>query len=202
MTTDWESRYRNGDTPWCKGRPHPMLSPMIDRLLPAVFAGRVLVPGCGRGWDLAAIATARPAATVIGIDVSQAALNDVAGHVRDHPRIELVFGDFLDAAWLNGAVGKVDFLWEHTCFCAIDPSTRTDYVASAAAVLKPGALLAGVFFVDLDDEGHGPPWNCPQPQLESHFSASFDVEHCELARDTFEGRHAEEYEVRMRRRAE
>lgn len=198
---DWESRYRNADTPWCKGRPHPMLASMLDRVLPPDFTGRVVAPGCGRAWDLAAIASARPGATIVGIDISQFAIDDVAEPVRGHPRIELMTGDFLDAGWLMREVGVVDFLWEHTCFCAIDPLRRPDYAASASAILKPGAPLAGVFFLNLDEEGEGPPWNCPQPELERHFGDAFQIEQCELAVETFDGRQGEESAVIMRRRA-
>jgi methyl halide transferase len=196
---DWDSRYRKNDTPWCKGRPHPMLNALLDLALPADFRGRVAVPGCGRGWDLRAIADARPGATVIGIDLSKTALGEVAGDIRGHPAIRLVCGDFLDSEWLGNSVETVDFIWEHTCFCAIHPSRRSDYVKAAAIILKPGSVLAGVFFLDLDDKGAGPPWNCPQGELKGHFGGSFELHLCEMAHETFEGRQGEEYAVLMRR---
>ncbi len=200
MTVDWNSRYLDEDTPWCKGRAHPMLAPMIERILPPDFNGRVVVPGCGRGWDLAAIAASRPAATVTGIDVSEVALVGAAAHAASHPGIALVQGDFLDAGWLRQMKIEADFLWEHTCFCAIHPTRRSDFAVSAASVLKPGAVLTGVFFLDLDDGGEGPPWNCPRPEFENHFRGAFRIEHCGLAGDTFEAREGEEYVVIMRRR--
>jgi len=199
---DWETRYLNEDTPWCKGREHPILEMLMDRILPQDFSGRIVAPGCGRAWDLAAISAARPRASVLGIDLSETAINAVARHIRENPQIELIVGDFLDTAWLRKAVGDADCIWEHTCFCAIHPSRRGDYVESAAALLSPGGVLAGLFFVDLDDEGSGPPWNCPRLELQRLFGASFEIQSCEIARDTFEGRHGEEYAVQMCRRSE
>jgi len=199
---DWEQRYLNEDTPWCKGRGHPMLEGLIDSSVPQDFSGRIVVPGCGRAWDLAAIAAARPCALVLGIDLSETALNAVPSDIRKNPQIELMVGDFLDTDWVKNAVGKADCIWEHTCFCAIHPSRREDYVESAAAILSPGGILAGLFFIDLDDEGSGPPWNCPQLELRRLFGASFQIRSCEIARDTFEGRHGEEYAVQLCRRSE
>ncbi len=56
-STDWESLYQIGDTRWDKGRPAPGLVEFLARE-PRIPRGRVLVPGCGRGHDAVAWASA------------------------------------------------------------------------------------------------------------------------------------------------
>ncbi len=196
---DWNMRYQKQDTPWCKGREHPMLGRLLDQVLPEDFNGRIIAPGCGRGWDLAAIAKHRPAAEVVGIDVSSTAIHEATRRLTHFPNVRLLHGDFLDSGWIAQQVGEVELVWEHTCFCAIDPTHRPDYRNSAATILKPGGHLAGLFFLHLDDQGSGPPWNCPEHEFRQCFESAFVVESSEIATDTFEGRDGEEFAVVLRR---
>ena len=61
MTTDWEERYRQADTPWDKGVAHPAVVRWLAEH-PGRMTGAVLVPGCGLGHDARAIAAAEPTA--------------------------------------------------------------------------------------------------------------------------------------------
>ena len=45
---EWQRRYEQDDTPWDKGAPAPAL---VTFLREKQIAGRVLVPGCGRGHE-------------------------------------------------------------------------------------------------------------------------------------------------------
>ena len=54
---DWEFRYQNEDTPWDKGVPHPALDILLQKI---ALSGSIIVPGCGRGWDLQWLARAYP----------------------------------------------------------------------------------------------------------------------------------------------
>ncbi|MDM7938364.1 MAG: hypothetical protein QUV06_13030 [Cyanobium sp. CZS 48M] len=45
---------------------------------------------------------------------------------------------------------------EHTCFCAIDPVLREDYIATACRLLAPGGWLLGLFWCHRQQGG--PPW--------------------------------------------
>jgi SAM-dependent methyltransferase len=201
-STDWDQRYRSGDTPWCKGQAHPALPAVLDYVCPQDFSGHIVVPGCGRASDVQEIAAIRPGARVSGIDISSAAIAEAGRNVSGHPRIALECGDFLDASWRGDFLarhGTAAIIWEHTCFCALPPGLRDDYVAAAAAMLVPGGWLAGVFFLALDDDGEGPPWNCPPDVLASHFSGHFAMEPPGMVRETFPGRDGEERAVWMRR---
>jgi hypothetical protein len=97
-------------------------------------------------------------------------------------------------------VGHADVVWEHTCFCAIDPGRRVDYVASVNSLLPPGGILLGLFFLNMDQSEDGPPWNCPPAELAQRFEPTFQIDRCEPAHTTFSGRHGEEFAVAMRKR--
>ena len=132
--TDWEAMYQASDTPWDKGEPSPGL---VDWLaahsdLPR---GTVLVPGCGMGHDVRAWATAGFVAT--GFDIAPSAVEraKVAGLPE---RTEFRLGDFL----ADEPHANYDWIFEHTCFCAIPLERREDYVRAVVRWLKPGGLLA------------------------------------------------------------
>lgn len=68
--TDWQSHYERNETPWDRGGPSPAL---VDWLAEHRMSGRVLVPGCGHGHDLAALAGSG-AGEVHGLDIAPGAV--------------------------------------------------------------------------------------------------------------------------------
>ena len=114
------------------------------------------MPGCGAGHDVRLLAD--HGLNVLGLDLAPAALEAAQSHPTvNAERYELM--DFLDPAQREGRTASA--VWEHTCFCAIDPIRRDDYARSVAEVLAPGGVLAGVFFLtpwDPDEEQQGPPF--------------------------------------------
>ena len=75
-TTDWEERYREKDTPWDKGAAAPPLLEWMEAN-PGVISGSVLVPGCGLGHDVRAIAenSNHDLCRVLGLDISPTAVS-------------------------------------------------------------------------------------------------------------------------------
>ncbi len=164
---DWDRRYLEGNTPWDKGAAHPVLATALAR---NALGGRVLVPGCGTGHDVRALAAR--GLEVTGLDISPRAVTAA----RSHPaagREQYLTGDLfaLPATFGN----SFDGVFEHTCFCAIDPALRRDYVKSVASVLKPGARLLGVFFLDPGHDGDGPPFGCTAAEIDRLFSPHFHL---------------------------
>ncbi|HEX7261278.1 MAG TPA: methyltransferase domain-containing protein, partial [Luteolibacter sp.] len=154
---DWEDRYQKGDMPWEKGEAAPPLLELLDQLAADAWGGGpVVVPGCGLGHDVRALAGRGIPA--VGVDISPTAVT----RAREFPRVggEIYeAGDFLDPAWRDGRMFAA--VWEHTCFCAIDPADRGRYAEAVAAVLPEGGLLAGVFYLkpyDPGEEACGPPY--------------------------------------------
>lgn len=201
MGMDWEQCYRSGTTPWDRGAPAP---PLLEWLAshPGEMRGAVFVPGCGRGHDLRAIGALPGVAEAVGFDISKRALDEArrypaAGSER-YERGDLFALDVRHR-------GAYDWVWEHTCFCAIDPERRAAYVEAVHAALKPGGCLLGVFYLDPYDEEHrpgeGPPHGCEVAEVVSLFEAEGRFE---LAEDyepgrAYEGREGLERVLRFRK---
>jgi SAM-dependent methyltransferase len=168
---EWQRRYEENDTPWDKGVAAPAL---ITFLREKQIAGRVLVPGCGRGHEVRALG-AQSQATVIGLDLSARAIaqaRELSAHSMAEQRIDFVEGDFFHLP----SDFKMSFDWvvEHTCFCAIEPRQRLDYVLAASAVLRTGGKIFGIFYINPDTES-GPPFAVSKDELSEWFDPHFSL---------------------------
>jgi SAM-dependent methyltransferase len=183
---DWDARYVTGDTPWDKGGAHPAL---LARLKKLPIVGRVLVPGCGAGHDVRAIA-ARGASSVLGLDVSPTALH----RARSFPKAGnecYQEGDFLTGTAVP--MGAFDVIFEHTCLCAIQPEHRADYVRAASAALRDGALLLAIFFTNPENpDSHSPPFRCDLGEMTLLFSKDFEMLETTAAIPTYSEREGRE----------
>ncbi|RYD71321.1 MAG: methyltransferase domain-containing protein [Verrucomicrobiaceae bacterium] len=185
--TDWEAQYQVGDTPWDKGEPSPGL---VDFLAENPVHGRVLVPGCGFGHDVRALAGT--ADEVVGIDIAPSAVEGA----RKLPKAGNERYEVADLFNLPGEMrGVFDYVWEHTCFCAIQPSLRPDYVEAVAGALKPEGLLLAVFYLDPGNSSpeEGPPFEVSVAELNRLFSLHFDLVREWLPARAYPGREGREW---------
>ena len=169
MSTDWESRYQTRDMPWEKGAAHPAL---IAFLKSNPVHGRVLVPGCGLGHDVRALAAT--ADEVLGLDIAPSAVSGA----KAHPAVggeRYMPGDLF--ALPPSLRGAFDVVFEHTCFCAIHPERRADYVSAVASALVPRGFLLAVFYLDpgLDPGESGPPFGVTREELDALFGPRFTL---------------------------
>lgn len=187
---DWNRRYEGGDTPWDKGGAHPVLCNLLTH---GALSGRVLVPGCGAGHDVRELA--RRGLEVVGLDVAPLAV----AQARAHPPADGETYRLADLFDLPPDLrGAFDGVFEHTCFCAIDPSLRGAYVEAVVSALKPGGRLLAVFYADPDHD-EGPPFGCTKGELDALFGGAFRLlaEHAEIP--TYPGREGREL-LRLYRR--
>lgn len=195
---DWEACYRNNETPWDKGTAAPPLEELVSGDGNAIFGGGpVLVPGCGLGHDVRWLAQAGVPAH--GVDLSATAVEKAMAltHV-DTATFEV--GNFLDPDWRVGR--RYAAIWEHTCFCAIDPALRGDYARAAADLLPAGGHLAGVFYLIpwVDGEtGDGPPFAVTVEELDTLFSPWFERIHGLTPTRAYPGREGREWLAVYRR---
>jgi SAM-dependent methyltransferase len=181
--TDWEGRYRVGDTPWDKGRPAP---PLTDFLARRPILGDVLVPGCGPGHDVRAIA--KQGARVTGLDLSPTGIAVARSHSpAGNERYEQ--GDLFipPGEWRE----SFDWVVEHTCFCAIQPARRADYAEAVFRVLKPGGLYLGIFYMD-PDHPEGPPYGSTPGEIAGLFDPYSDLLEEWMPGSAFAGREGRE----------
>jgi len=189
---DWENCYRTGETPWDKGAAAPPLMELIDRHGPGLWGnGPVLVPGCGLGHDVRALAAL--GVPVLGLDIAETAVE----RARSLPAAgaeSYEAGDFLDPAWSAGR--RFSAVFEHTCFCAIDPSLRGNYAEAVAAALEPGGVFAGVFYLQPHDPGEdesGPPFGVSIAEIDALFSRSFERIDAWVPQSAYPGREGREW---------
>jgi len=177
--TEWENRYRTGDTPWEKGAAHPALIAWLER---NTLPGRVLVPGCGSGHDVRVLAARGSEA--VGLDIAPSAIAAAREHLRAG-RESYEVGDFFQPpeSWM----AAFDGLFEHTCFCAIDPSLRAAYARSAAQLLRPGGRFLAIFYLDPGVD-EGPPFGCKTAELDALFSPAFRLLEEQTSLPTHPGR--------------
>ncbi len=178
---DWEARYQSHDTPWEKGFAAP---PLVEWLGKNSLSGKVLVPGCGTGHDVRAIARSG-VETVIGLDIAPSAIN----YAEDQPRVSgerYRLANFL--ALPPELVGAFDWVFEHTCFCAIHPSLRSTYVRAAAASLVPRGRLLAIFYLDVGDRDGGPPFGTTKAELDELFGPTFEMLEEYVPNHSYEGR--------------
>ena len=166
--TDWEGRYRTGDTPWEKGAPSPGLADFLAAH-PELPRGNVCVPGCGTGHDVRAWAAAGFDAH--GFDLAPSAIRLFQEKTaREHlPKAHCSRADFLSDA----PAQRFDWLFEHTLFCAIDPARRGEYVQAAVRWLKPDGQFLAVHYFIPDEEG--PPFGTTREEVIERFSPWFEL---------------------------
>lgn len=191
--TDWDHLYRENDTPWDRGEPAP---PLVEFVEKQSLSGRILVPGCGIGHDARYLA--EQGYIVHAIDISDTAL-DRARSLHESSELSLNFEniDFLNNSSALPAP-PFDYLFEHTCFCAINPSDRPLYAQAARNALKPNGQLLGIFFTDMENDD-GPPYPSSRNEIQSLFSPYFEIEEVWKPARSFPGREGEESMYLMRR---
>ncbi|MDP0492453.1 MAG: methyltransferase domain-containing protein [Verrucomicrobiota bacterium JB023] len=189
---DWNERYRTGDTPWDKGTHAPALEE-IDRAWDfSSIPGKILVPGCGAGHDARWLT--QQGARVLALDIAPLAIEMARENLAGLPA-EVREGDFF-----KPEPESVDAIFEHTCFCAIEPERRRDYARAAASWLAPRGVYFGLFFLNPDGE-EGPPYGCTLAELDELFGQSFEILAEWQPEAAYPGREGREW-VRILRRTE
>jgi len=179
----WENRYLDGDTPWDKGQAAP---PLIEYLSRHVISGTVCVPGCGAGYDVRALA--RQGADLSGLDIAPSALKKAESFSKvNGEQYQQINWFDLPPKYEN----RFDWIFEHTCFCAIDPGMRPDYVNSCLRALKTGGHILAIFFMTPDAE-EGPPFGTDREELDQLFSPYFKVIRDDLPLKAYPGREGRE----------
>jgi len=190
---DWDACYQKGEAFWDKGVPAPALKQYLER---HAVRGRALVPGCGRGHEVALAVEHGLDAT--GLDIAPTGVAE-ARALYPHLAERFVTGSLFDPpAEMRGAY---DVVLEHTCMSALPPSLRADYRRGIDLTLRQGGLLIGVWFINpaLDPGEEGPPYPFTVADLTALFAKDFDIVEDYVPDVAFPGREGRE-RVRILRR--
>jgi len=152
--TNWEKLWSDGQTPWDLKGPHPLLKRWADE--GRVPTGRCLVPGCGRGYDVALLASL-PGRFAVGLDLAPTGVAAAAEYVRSTGAPESSYrieaADFFQWAPALADADRFAFVYDYTFFCAIQPSLRRTWGEAMAKAVQPGGLLLCLQF----------PFRAPRP---------------------------------------
>jgi SAM-dependent methyltransferase len=166
----WEQRFAAGDTPWDRGASSPQLAAWISSgsLKPC----RILVPGCGSGYEVADLALA--GFEVTGLDYASEAI------ARTHQKLKdaQVDATLVQADALTWKPDRAfDAVYEQTCLCALYPDHWCEYADQLHRWLAPGGRLCALFLQWLRPgaaEGaiQGPPYHCDINAMRALFPQS------------------------------
>ncbi|KAK1294032.1 Thiocyanate methyltransferase 1 [Acorus calamus] len=145
----WNKCWEQGLTPWDTGRPTPVLVDLLEK--GGLPKGRALVPGCGTGYDVVAIAG--PERFVVGLEISERAIKRAE---EDQVYSFSYLRNKRELKELNPYECNLHF-W-NKFFCAIEPSMRPAWASQVRDMLKPDGELITLMFPIGDREG-GPPYN-------------------------------------------
>lgn len=164
----WQQRYEDGTTRWDLGQPSP---PLVSWWHGAVWRPqRAIVLGCGRGHDARFLA--EQGVEVLGVDFAPAAIAAAQDQYQDSElKLDFLQQDIFKL--LPDYAQQFDLVVEHTCYCAIDPSRRDDYVALSAQLLRPQGRLVAVFFTH--NRGSGPPYPTTPAEIRQRFLPRFQL---------------------------
>ncbi|KAL9258375.1 putative thiol methyltransferase 2 [Drosera capensis] len=173
----WKMCWEEAVTPWDLGQPTPILLHLLQT--GSIPTGRTLVPGCGSGYDV--IALAGPDRYVIGLDISDIALSrarqlaskSLMGNYCTFLKEDFfdwkpteLFDLIFDYTYIHSFLclfeyvqrNAKDYSFEWYCrfFVAIDPKMRPAWARRMSELLKPDGELITLMF-PIDDHVGGPP---------------------------------------------
>ncbi len=166
----WEDLYRRRGDGWELGFPAPSLVDFAETTPPP--AGRVAVLGCGRGHDARYLAGRGYHA--VGFDFADDAIREaraLEASEKTGARFEQRDIFALDREYESA----FDGIWEYTCFCAIDPGRRPEYVSAVRRILRPGGWFLACFY-PIRHGGGGPPFPVARADVGRLLAPVFRVE--------------------------
>ena len=143
---DWHAIWTAGveqGTGFDVGGTHKALAEME----PTLPLGRALVPGCGRGYDVAALA--QPLRKVTGLELSPEAATragEYLARVAAEELLKVNQMEVLVADFFEYKAQPYDLVYDYTFLCAIRPERREEWSTQMARLLRPGGKLVCLMF--------------------------------------------------------
>jgi SAM-dependent methyltransferase len=161
----WTIRYAAGRTPWDFGGVPAALKSFLAR---SSAPGRVLIPGCGSGYEVQAFHAAGH--DVTAIDFSLAAV-DQAKKILGVLAERVILADFFS---YDFGPRRFDIIYERTFLCSMPPSRWPDYANRMADLLSPEGRLIGIFLYGQSSLS-GPPFPLAKGGAEQLFKKRFQL---------------------------
>ena len=166
----WDELYKGNDTAWDIGAPTPIFDNWAKSLKRKYS---ICVLGAGNGWD--ALNLSQKGHDVTAIDFSITAVNNIKKLAKSlHIPVNV---DCIDIFKMqNKYLYKFDIVLEYTCFCAILPEKRNDYIQVVYNIIKKGGKFVAIFFpINKNINEGGPPFGVNVDLTIIKFSPFFSV---------------------------
>lgn len=168
----WDERYQTEKTPWdFHGVPLSLRRWLQANTQPK----RVLIPGCGSGYEIKAFLDAGWDA--YGIDFSPVAVQRAQTFLGEQAH-HVLLGDFYHYAFKD----KFDVIYERTFLCALPPDRWVAYAQRIKELLVPGGQLIGFFFYGLEDDP--PPYPLTRVRADELFGPELTLTQDEAVTDS------------------
>ncbi|KAF2683158.1 S-adenosyl-L-methionine-dependent methyltransferase [Lentithecium fluviatile CBS 122367] len=188
----WDDLWSEGTfLPWDRGHANPALIDALNErtsilgspLKPDGTRKRALVPGCGKGYDIALFAA--HGYDSFGIEVSENAVRVSEGYLKDPGEgplegeykvkdekvgrggMKCLLGNFFEDGdgWVEGCGGigeGFDVIYDNTFLCALHPTLRPAWARRMHQLLaSTGVLICLEFPTHKPAASGGPPWSLP-----------------------------------------
>jgi len=185
----WRNRWDQNQTGFHEGKPNALLVAHVARIETKPKA-RILVPLAGKAVDLSWLEARGH--EVVGVEFVESAIEalfrerglDHRKQRRDcgpHPayridNLTMISADVFELK--REDVGGFDAIYDRGALIALEPSSRTSYVDTCAALLHAHGAMLVVAIAHTRPTLLGPPWSIDEPTLRTLHRA-FDVEKLE-----------------------
>ena len=170
----WTVRYAAGKTPWDFGGVPAALKSFLAR---SSISNKVLIPGCGSGYEVEAFHAAGHEVTAI--DFSPAGVEQAKG-VLGVLGDKVILGDFFT---YDFGKRRFDLIYERTFLCSMTPARWPQYVNRVADLLSVKGKLVGIFFYGQPSPS-GPPFTLTETESEQLFKRHFQLVRSEPVTDS------------------
>ncbi len=161
---DWEALYQARTTGWDRGEASPALNKWLEQGMFAQDAS-ILVPGCGRGYEV--LELAKRGFDVTALDLAPSAIASLNTSLQaEKVAATTVCIDIFDYR----PISSFDVIYEQTCLCAIEPTQRELYEQCLSQWLKPNGLL--LFSMMQTGALAGPPFHCDLLEMRTLFDTT------------------------------
>lgn len=174
-TQFWVRRWQAGKLPWDLGGIPQDLVSFLTRSQGSPT--RVLIPGCGTGYEVQAFHEAGHDVTALDFSAPAVAhAREVLGPLADR----VLLGNFFKHDFAGKQYGLI---YERGFLCSLPPARWPDYMERMASLLAPEGRLVGLFLYG--NEPEPPPYPLTDETAAALFGGSFRlVQSLEAAPDT------------------
>jgi hypothetical protein len=188
----WTHIYQTEEPRWDLGQPAPGLTEYYPKLKLPI--SRVIVIGGGSGHDAAFFAQHGHHVTLV--DISSAAIARAQKQYGHYDNLHFLQADVFDLP--KDLFGNFDLVFEHTCYCAINPQLRNELIKIWSSLLHESGQIFGVFFIM--EKRKGPPFGGSEWELKNRFKDKFKTLIWQRFKNSIKGRWGKELVVLAQKR--